>query len=101
MMAPVKVRIEAHSTIDADGCEYFLGPCEEYVLDRYELQNGRGWCVEIYHRQQYTDVFEFRWLHGVPCVLKRIKRYTGEVIDKQELARVLSECGVDFLEVRT
>ena len=77
-----------HGSIDGRGEEEILLFPAETPVDKNDLWHGfEMLCYTNHHREQFYTVDRYRWVHGVPEYLKRLKTVRGEVITEQEIGR--------------
>lgn len=83
------------SLIDAQGWQYICGMLEEPKFNERGLWHGiKAFDITINHKRETAVVATFDWINGAACNFKTIKRITNETIDRSEVERVLTECGL-------
>ena len=77
------------SGIDGNGFQYFTGMLEPERLDSHGLRIGKAFSVDLYHKQQKSELCTFSWIGGVPHNYKVIATFKGEILTESEIPALL------------
>ena len=79
------------SGIDGNGFQYYTGMLEPERLDERGLRNGKAFSVDLYHKQQKTQLCTFNWIAGTPHNYKVIAEFKGEILAECEIPELLKK----------
>ncbi len=89
------MEITGISKIGSDGISSIIGLLEEENFNKQGWMHGiKGFSIKRDYTKNKTKVCTFLWHNGVPCDFKIVKEYKDEIIDEQEVEKVLIECGL-------
>lgn len=77
------------SNIGRDGHQYFTGMLEPERLDSHGLRLGKAFSIELYHKQQKSELYRFDWIGGIPHNWELIATFKGEIISEFEVTAIL------------
>lgn len=79
------------SGIDGNGFQYMCGMLEPERLDVHGLRCGKAFSIDLYHKQQKTQLCTFDWIGGVPHNYKVIAELRGEILAESEIPGILEK----------
>lgn len=77
------------SGIDGNGYQYMSGMLEPERLDDHGLRVGKAFSVDLYHKQQKSELCTFNWVHGCPKNWEVIAVFRDEIICESEIPGLL------------
>jgi hypothetical protein len=85
-----------HSYIGSDGREYMMFLTQPEQLNEHGLLNGHAINIDVDHRKQKSEVYEFCWISGAPHKWNLIQTLKDEVVTEDELDSLVKRLGIEI-----